>query len=153
MEITSVLDEADEVMAIYQELEQKSLQISDKAMSEIIQRKWKRNKARLFCCTGVEMPGELGCLIHGNAVFTHVGWLSLHVAKMRTEDMEEDNVLRFEDADIDAVFLYREATTGFKRVRKELGWGKSETVGKKRKRGDDDEDAVTSSVRRPGTAE
>jgi hypothetical protein len=75
---------------------------------------------------------------------------------MYSYELEEDvegGYCTMSDGFILPVFCIREVLPGVKRVRKELGWGKSETVGKKRKRGDEDEDAVPSYVRRPGTAE
>jgi hypothetical protein len=163
MEITSALDGADVNITISQELQEKYLQISDISLSEMIVRQWRRNRAVLFS-SSEEMLENRACLIHGNPVLTHVGSLSLHCdiantyswdgknmyswdgknmyswdgTSMYSYELEEDiegGYCTMSDGYILPVFCIRGVLPGVKRVRKELGWGKSETVEKKAEEG------------------
>jgi hypothetical protein len=161
MEITSALDGADGSITTSQKLQQKLLQTSDKDMSELIVREWRRNRAVLFPSIDElieELSDNRGCVIHGNPVLTHVGSLSLHwdIANMYSYKLEDETGGWYNMVSHGytyPVFFFRVALTDLKRVRKELGWRNSETVEEKRKRGDEGEDAVPSHLRLSRTAE
>jgi hypothetical protein len=139
MEITSALDGADANVTTSQELQQKYLQISDISLSKMIVRQWRRNRA-VLSSSSEEMLKSRACLIHGNPVLTHVGSLSLHcdIVNMYSYELEEDikgGYCTMSDGFVLPVFCIREVLPGVKRVRKELSWGRSETVEKKAEEG------------------